>query len=73
MGHAAIKPILEEQLASLRPLGVTDLSLRRMAGSDHASFDRAGDRASIASKNLQSTVSRITRSPIRSTRHTSRI
>jgi hypothetical protein len=42
MGHAAIKPILEEQLASLRPFGVTDLSLRRMGGSDHASFDRAG-------------------------------
>jgi len=42
MGHAAIKPILEEQLVSLRPLGVTDISLRRMAGSDHASFDRAG-------------------------------
>jgi hypothetical protein len=42
MGHAAIKPILEEQLASLKPLGVNDLSLRRMGGSDHASFDRAG-------------------------------
>jgi carboxypeptidase Q len=42
MGHAAIKPILEQELASLKPLGVTDLSLRRMAGSDHASFDGAG-------------------------------
>jgi hypothetical protein len=42
MGHAADKPILDEQLATLKELGVTDISLRRMGGSDHASFDRSG-------------------------------
>jgi hypothetical protein len=42
MGHAAVKPILEEQLGSLKELGVTEISLRRMSGSDHDSFDREG-------------------------------
>jgi hypothetical protein len=42
MGRGAVKPVLEEQLVSLKELGLTDLSLRRMSGSDHVSFDRAG-------------------------------
>jgi hypothetical protein len=42
MRRSADKPVLEEQLASLKELGVADISLRRMDGSDHVSFDRAG-------------------------------
>jgi hypothetical protein len=42
MGWEGAKPVLEQQLVSLKPLGVTDFTLRSMGGSDHASFDRAG-------------------------------
>jgi dipeptidyl aminopeptidase/acylaminoacyl peptidase len=42
MGRQSLQPILEKELASLKPLGVTQMSLARMGGSDHASFDQAG-------------------------------
>jgi carboxypeptidase Q len=41
-GREVIKPIMEGELASLKDLGVTDISLRSMGGSDHMSFDGAG-------------------------------
>lgn len=42
-GRESIKPILEKELVSLKPLGVTNISLGGIGGgSDHASFDRAG-------------------------------
>ncbi len=41
-GREVIKPILEAELVSLKELGLTDINLNRMGGSDHASFDRAG-------------------------------
>jgi Zn-dependent M28 family amino/carboxypeptidase len=41
-GRETIKPILEPELASLKELGVADINLRGMGGSDHMSFDRAG-------------------------------
>jgi hypothetical protein len=41
-GRAAIKPILEAELVSLKELGASDINLRSMGGSDHASFERAG-------------------------------
>ncbi|HEY7312309.1 MAG TPA: M20/M25/M40 family metallo-hydrolase [Gemmataceae bacterium] len=41
-GRASIKPILEKELASLKELGVTEIDLRGMGGSDHISFERAG-------------------------------
>lgn len=37
-----IRPILEAELVSLRPLGFTDINLRGMGGSDHMSFEAAG-------------------------------
>ncbi len=40
-GREIIKPILEAELTSLKELGVTDISLRGMGGSDHMSFERA--------------------------------
>jgi hypothetical protein len=40
-GREVIKPILEAELSSLKELGVTDISLRGMGGSDHMSFERA--------------------------------
>jgi len=42
-GREVLKPILEKELASLKPLGVTNISLGGIGGgSDHASFDGAG-------------------------------
>jgi hypothetical protein len=41
-GHEASKPILEAELASLKAVGVEDISLRSMGGSDHMSFEGAG-------------------------------
>lgn len=38
-GREAIKPIMEQELASLKELGVTDFSLRTSGGSDHMSFE----------------------------------
>ncbi|MGH7225650.1 MAG: M20/M25/M40 family metallo-hydrolase, partial [Gemmataceae bacterium] len=39
-GRAAIKPILEKELVSLKELGVTDIDLRGMGGTDHLSFEK---------------------------------
>lgn len=41
-GREAIKPVLDPELASLTELGFKGTNLRRMGGSDHASFDAAG-------------------------------
>jgi hypothetical protein len=41
-GRKSIQPILEGELAALKDLGVTDINLRGMGGSDHASFEQAG-------------------------------
>src|SRR5262249_60581297 len=35
-------PTFQNEMASLKELGVTDISLRGMGGSDHASFESAG-------------------------------
>jgi hypothetical protein len=40
--RAVLKPILEAELVSLKPLGVEDFNLRSMPGSDHMSFERVG-------------------------------
>jgi Zn-dependent M28 family amino/carboxypeptidase len=42
MGHKSLQPMMEAELTSLKPLGVTQFSQNRMGGSDHASFDQAG-------------------------------
>jgi carboxypeptidase Q len=41
-GRVSIKPILEAELAALKELGVSDINLRSMGGSDHVSFEQAG-------------------------------
>jgi hypothetical protein len=41
-GRESVKPIMEAELASLKELGVSDISLRSMNGSDHQSFEGAG-------------------------------
>jgi carboxypeptidase Q len=43
-GFEAVKPILERELTSLKPLGVTNISNGGLSagGSDHASFSRVG-------------------------------
>ena len=41
-GRAVLKPLLEAELVSLKDLGVTDISLRSMGGTDHVSFEQAG-------------------------------
>jgi hypothetical protein len=41
-GRPAIKPILDAELTSLKELGVADINLRGMGGSDHMSFEQAG-------------------------------
>lgn len=41
-GREVLKPILESELVSLRDLGVTDINLRSMGGTDHVSFEQAG-------------------------------
>jgi hypothetical protein len=41
-GRKSIQPILQGELAGLKELGVTDINLRGMGGSDHASFEQAG-------------------------------
>jgi hypothetical protein len=40
-GREVVKPILESELVSLRDLGVKDINLRGMRGSDHDSFEQA--------------------------------
>jgi hypothetical protein len=41
-GREVLKPILEPELASLREIGVTDIGMRSMGGTDHVSFEQAG-------------------------------
>jgi carboxypeptidase Q len=41
-GRAPVKPLLETQLVSLKELGLKEINMRSMGGSDHASFDQAG-------------------------------
>ena len=41
-GREVIKPILETELTTLKELGLKEINLRSMGGSDHASFERAG-------------------------------
>jgi carboxypeptidase Q len=41
-GRPAVRELLEKELVSLKPLGLTDFPARVMGGSDHASFNRAG-------------------------------
>ncbi len=41
-GRAKVKPILESELVALKDLGITDINLRSMGGSDHVSFEQAG-------------------------------
>jgi Zn-dependent M28 family amino/carboxypeptidase len=41
-GRAAIRPILEPELVSLKDVGVKDINLRSSSGSDHAAFEQAG-------------------------------
>jgi carboxypeptidase Q len=42
MGRDVLKPLMEAELASLKELGVADISTRSMGGSDHQSFEAAG-------------------------------
>lgn len=41
-GREVIKPILDRELISLKPLGFGDINLRGMGGSDHSSFEQVG-------------------------------
>jgi Zn-dependent M28 family amino/carboxypeptidase len=41
-GRSALVPLLKTELASLEPLGLTDINTRQVQGSDHQSFDGAG-------------------------------
>ena len=41
-GREPVKPILEAELASLKELGLKEINLRGMGGSDHQSFEAAG-------------------------------
>ncbi|MCI0460073.1 MAG: M20/M25/M40 family metallo-hydrolase [Gemmataceae bacterium] len=41
-GREVLKPILEAEIGSLKEIGVTDVNLRSMNGSDHMSFEQAG-------------------------------
>jgi hypothetical protein len=41
-GRAPLKPVLEAELATLSELGVKDINLRSMGGTDHLSFEQAG-------------------------------
>jgi hypothetical protein len=41
-GREVIKPLLEAELVSLKNLGLKEINLRGMGGSDHASFERVG-------------------------------
>ena len=41
-GREILKPLFDTELASLKGLGFTDISLRGMGGTDHLSFEKAG-------------------------------
>src|SRR5262249_23224157 len=41
-GRKVLQPIFEQELVSLKDLGLKDINLRSMGGSDHMSFEQAG-------------------------------
>ena len=41
-GRQVIQPILKDELVALKELGLADINLRGMGGSDHASFEQVG-------------------------------
>jgi hypothetical protein len=41
-GRPVIKPIMERELVSIKELGVNDIDLGSMGGTDHLSFEQAG-------------------------------
>jgi hypothetical protein len=41
-GRDILKPIFESELVSLKELGLKEINLRSMGGTDHVPFDRAG-------------------------------
>jgi hypothetical protein len=41
-GRTALLPLLQEQFASLKEIGLTDINTRGMGGTDHLSFEQAG-------------------------------
>jgi hypothetical protein len=41
-GRQVLQPILQGELVALKDLGVTDINLRGMGGSDHMSFEQVG-------------------------------
>jgi carboxypeptidase Q len=41
-GREVLRPLLEAELISLKDLGLKDINLRRMRGTDHSSFEQAG-------------------------------
>jgi len=41
-GRPILKPLMDKELVSLKDLGVTDINLRSMGGTDHLSFEQAG-------------------------------
>src|SRR5262249_48603002 len=41
-GRRVIQPILQGELVALKDLGIADINLRGMGGSDHASFEQVG-------------------------------
>jgi hypothetical protein len=41
-GRQVLQPILQGELVALKDLGVTDINLRGMGGTDHASFEQVG-------------------------------
>lgn len=41
-GREVLKPLMEAELASLKEVGVTEINLRSMGGTDHVSFEQAG-------------------------------
>ena len=51
-GNQAAKPVLEEALASLRELGVTEITLTNEYGTDHLPFDSAGVPAFAVNQDL---------------------
>jgi hypothetical protein len=42
MGHENMQKLLEGELVSLKPIGMTRFGMMRMGGSDHAPFDQSG-------------------------------
>src|SRR5439155_10493154 len=41
-GRAAIQPVMEKELASLKNVGFTGVTLRSLQGTDHQSFEAVG-------------------------------